>query len=216
MYIPPFVKRTLRRIDKYSPYPVFSTFEMTKAEKIMFKKNIENSGSYLEFGMGGSTIYALKNSDAKIYSVESSKEWIKHMREYFYIRNSEKTRLKLFQIDIGETKEWGHPVGEESKEKFPDYSGKIFESLDTQSLDSILVDGRFRVACALKAALECKGNEKLRVMIHDFWNREKYHKVLEYLEECESVDKLVVLKLKNDIDLEQLQKEYDIYKFISD
>lgn len=216
MYIPTFVKRILRRIDKYSPYPVFSTFEMTKAEKIIFKKIVENSDTYLEFGMGGSTIYALKNSKAKIYSVESSKKWVKHMREYFYIRSSEKTRLELFQIDIGKTKEWGHPVGDESKEKFPGYSGKIFKKVDTQNLNTILVDGRFRVACTLKAALECHGNENLRVMIHDFWNREKYHKVLEYLEECESADKLVVLKLKSGIDMEKLRKDYDVYKYISD
>lgn len=45
---------------------------MTEAEKKLFYKTISDSNVILEFGSGGSTVYALEQGK-KVFSIESSK-----------------------------------------------------------------------------------------------------------------------------------------------
>src|SRR5690554_4068191 len=153
------LKQALWQLDKYSPKPSFYSIIMTPSEVALFDKTIKNSSAYLEFGMGGSTFRALQKSNAKIYSIESSADWIRTMREYWWIRHMEKKRLSVFHVDIGSTKEWGIPSNNESKELFPNYSGMVYNVIQKDTIDTILIDGRFRIACALKAILECNSNQ---------------------------------------------------------
>jgi hypothetical protein len=186
---------------------------MSPEEKALFDKRVKNSRYYLEFGMGGSTFRVLQKSEAKVYAIDSSTEWISLMREYRQIRNMEKKgRLSLFHVDIGPTRVWGRPINEDHKEKFPDYSSQIFNLIDKNKVDTVLIDGRFRVACALKTILECYQNENLQIIIHDFWNREEYHVVLKYLDSIAKADSLGVFNIKSDIDLNAISQEYDQYK----
>jgi len=57
----------------------------------------------------------------------------------------------------------------------------------------VLVDGRFRIACALQAALRVRNDCK--ILIHDFWNRPRYHILLDYLTLSERVDSLGVFQV---------------------
>ena len=143
-------------IDKHSYIPFFHPFRMTKDEKKLFDDVIRNSKFYLEFGAGGSTFRSLRKSNAIVFSVDSSLEWIKLMEEYVFIKRMQnKKRLKLIHVDIGKTGLWGHPLDAESKELFPSFSSKVFGMLKQDvNLDTILIDGRFRVACTLKAIIE--------------------------------------------------------------
>jgi len=52
-----------------------------------------------------------------------------------------------------------------------------FPDLDDNQFDVILVDGRDRVRCALQSIPKLKKNGIM--LIHDFWNREKYHVLLD-------------------------------------
>ncbi len=122
----------------------------------------------------------------------------------------------FFPVDIGKTKEWGKPVDDSSKHLFPKYSSDVFISIDPTKLDTVFIDGRFRVACVLQTILNVfsnKSNDTI-ILIHDFWNREQYHSVLHYLEIVEKVDTLGVFKIKDNVDLKKVQKDYDIYKYI--
>ena len=133
--------------DQLLPWPLFYSFRMNKNDKILFDKTIKKSSGYLEFGMGGSTIRALKVSKANVFSIESSLDWIKLMRKYFFIRYMENKRLSLYHVDIGPVKKWGVPISDHLKESFPDYSSKIFKEIKGEVIDSVLIDGIFRVAC---------------------------------------------------------------------
>ena len=208
------LKNLLRELDKHSPWPVLYSFIMTKKEKALFDKEIKRSKTYLEFGTGGSTIRALKKSGAKIYSVDSSADWITSVRKYWVIRRAEKKRLSLFHVDIGPVKEWGTPVGNDSKELFPHYSSGVFRLVEKEYIDIVLIDGRFRVACALKTILECSVNNPPRILIHDFWNREEYHILLKYLEEADRADTLGAFIIKKSIDLDSVIRDYELYKYI--
>ena len=210
------VKKNLIVLGKFLPIPIFYSFIMTKKERSLFDKKIKKSKFYLEFGMGGSTIRALHKSKAKIYSIDSSKDWISYMREYPLIRKMEQKRLFLFYVNIGSTKEWGFPAGNKNKKIFPNYSTNIFNTIEKKCIDTVLIDGRFRVACTLKTILECYSNTNLQILIHDFWNRKQYHIVLKYLSEVESSDTLGVFVIKKDINLDLVKKDYNNYKYIHD
>lgn len=213
MSIKATLNKIITKIDKRVPYPMFYSFVMTENEKKLFDKTIQNSSYYLEFGMGGSTFRTLQKSKAIVYSIDSSLEWISLMREYFFINKLENKRLKLFHVDIGPTEEWGYPAGNNFNNLFPNYSAEIFNLIPKKIIDTILIDGRFRVACTLKSILECHENNNIKILIHDFWNRPHYHIVLKFLEEINSVDKLGVFKIKENFDLEDLKTEYDNFKF---
>lgn len=201
------------KIDRYSPRPNFYSFVMSEKEILLFDKTIRNSKVYLEFGTGGSTLRTLLNSKAKIYSVDSDLNWIRSMQRYWLIKYHENRRLHFFHVDIGPTREWGYPIGEDSRKIFPDYSSNVFNSIEKNKIDTVLIDGRFRIACVLKTILECHANENLVILIHDFWNRPAYYVLLKYIREIAVADTLGVFKLRDDWNLDYIKKDYDIYKF---
>ncbi len=211
-----YLKKIVRKLDMFSPYPVFYSWVMSKNERAAFDRVISKSKNYLEFGAGGSTIRALQKSNTKIYSVESSLDWIQFMRNYIVVRFFENKRLTFFNVDIGKTKFWGYPDGESSKHLFPHYSESVFESLDSKSLDVVFIDGRFRVACTLSTILNLYPNTNHTILIHDFWIREEYHSVLKYLDLIEKVDTLGVFKIKEEIDIKEVKEEYEQFKFVPD
>ena len=176
------VKQVVCSLDKFSPYPVFYQFIMSKAEISIFDEAIKNSQHYLEFGLGGSTIRAIQRSKAKIYTVESSFGWLAYMRRYMIVRFFEGKRLHIHSVNIGPTRDWGFPDNDNDNDIFEAYSSSIFHVIDPELVDLALVDGRFRVACTLKIIMSCCENSNLKILIHDFWNREQYHILLKYLD----------------------------------
>jgi hypothetical protein len=187
---------------------------MSNNEKVLFDRSIKTSRNYLEFGIGGSTIRAIQKSNANIYTVESSPEWIAYWRKYFIIRYFENKRLFIFPVDIGPTCKLGYPESDDFKHPFHSYSSSIFESIDANELDMALVDGRFRVACILKIILECHNNSNLKILIHDFWNRKNYHVALKYLDVVDKVDTIGLFSIKNNVNLISVEADYEAYKDI--
>ncbi len=214
MQVKPLIKKTLKELDKYLPHPLFYSLVMSKPERKLLHKSIKDARNYLEFGMGGSTFRVLQKSNAKVYTIDSSEAWLAHMRSFSFIRKMERKRLFLYLIDIGPTGDWGYPVGDSYKSSYPQYSSEIFELIDKELIDTVLIDGRFRVACTLKTILECYNNAGLKILIHDFYDREEYHIVLKYLHELEKADTLGVFSIKKGIDLAEVQADYEAYQYI--
>ncbi len=210
------VKNLIRRLDLLSPYPIFYPFIMSKNEKVIFDRAIKKATNYLEFGLGGSSLRTLQKSKAKIYSVESSPEWIHCMRKYMILRYFNNKKLFIFPVDIGPTREWGYPESNDNKHLFPNYSSSIFQNIDSKIINLALVDGRFRVACTLKIILECHTNNNFELLIHDFWNREHYHVVLKYLDILDRTNTIGLFTIKSNVDLEAVKQDYDAYKFNPD
>ncbi|MFA7617125.1 MAG: hypothetical protein WBF83_08000 [Moheibacter sp.] len=210
------IKKKLRKfeiwIDQKRKIPKVYPFIMHNDEKVLFQKYIRNSKNYLEFGLGGSTIFTVLHSDANITSVDTNKEWINFMKGYRLIREESDKRLRVVFINIGETKSWGFPVDETDSKNFYKFSSEIFELTDASVYDLILVDGRFRVACALQSVLNCQNNKDLKILIHDYSFRDEYKIVEKYLDNIESVNSLYVFKVKDEIDENELKKDYEKYK----
>ena len=75
--------------------------------------------------------------------------------------------------------------------------------LELMAWDTVLVDGRFRVACVLNTLMikNCP-----IIMVHDFWKRPKYKTMLDYTEIIDEADSLVVLRKQKEPPLELITK----------
>jgi len=183
---------------------------MTKQEYTLLLSYLNKAVNYLEWGAGDSTLYASELKNIKrIYSVESSQEYID---QFLLIEPKIQSALKSQKLtfivtDIGKTKRWGYPRTKEKKHLWPNYS--LCPFIQDKNLDLILIDGRFRVACALSSLLNIK--ESCTVLIHDFWNRKELYLLLKYYNVIEKADNLVVLRrkrIKNPKKIQKLIKRY--------
>jgi protein O-GlcNAc transferase len=177
---------------------------MAENDKRMFYKYLDRASKYFEWGSGGSTCAASKKPNIKeIISVESDKSWIKAMRETL----GGKSHVKLRFIDLQcVPNSWGRPGPTCPKLDQRSYSDQI---LDQQGVDLVLIDGRYRVACCLKAH-RIIGDDCV-VLFDDFLDRPQYHAVLEYYNIIEqTADKrMVALKKKHGVappPLERIEK----------
>lgn len=184
---------------------------LSDEERKFLINNISTAKRYLEFGSGGSTFLALiETSIENITSVESDKKWLEHLEKWQIISENINKRLRFLHIDIGKTGEWGIPIELNRKELFPSYSKKAF--LSGVNYDVIFIDGRFRVACAIQAILNSSKDTK--IIIHDFINRPQYHVILDYTDIVDTVDSMVLLKIKENYNINQLIQLYEKYKYI--
>ena len=134
--------------------------------------------TYVEWGSGGSTELvawlALSGHLAPefvAHSIESSPEWMRRMlaRSSVLRRAQAKGKLHYHHGDLGPTGWLGYPLRfspvREPERALP------YVSLQSRGLgaevDLALVDGRFRVACALEA-LKHLSQQRGRLLMHDY------------------------------------------------
>ena len=173
---------------------------MSSGEIAKFEKYLSKATNYLEYGSGGSTIFASKFKNIeKIKSIESDSNWALKIKTL--------ARTVMNYINLGQTGQCGTPIDVSTKHLWPTYSQHY-----SPEYDLVLIDGRFRVACFFDACL--KGTPI--ILFHDFLNRSQYNIVLQFCEIVESIDTLVVLKINDIIDKQKVQELYETYSFDSD
>lgn len=127
----------------------------------------------LEYGSGGSTVIGGANPEAVVFSVESDAAWVAMMQGWFDA-NPPAGRVVLHHADIGETKAWGQPVNNRRVGRWPGYPNSIWDRPDFQQPDTVLIDGRFRLACFLTVLLRTKA--PVKVLWDDYIDRPGYHR----------------------------------------
>jgi hypothetical protein len=171
---------------------------MTEREIAVLSRHASTARGYLEFGCGGSTVVAALAGAARIDSVDSDLGWIETCKAAPEIAPLvESGRAHFHHADIGATKDWGKPRGRAAAALWPHYYLGVWSSLERMP-DVALVDGRWRVACALQALLRCDADAV--ILFHDFWPRTGYHEVLAFVDTVERADTLAVFRRKVDID----------------
>lgn len=161
-----------------------------------------SGSSYLEYGSGHSTLMAVRTpSLSAIHSVESDAAFVRdHLLGDPEIgRAQREQRLNFHLVDIGPTKLWGHPRDRSKAHLWPNYVLSAYQA--RRDWDVILVDGRFRVACCLLAALE--GKRDCTILIHDFSWRPQYHPILRFMRCVRLVDSLAHLTRRDDFNARQ-------------
>ena len=185
---------------------IFAFF--TEKERLFFTLLLKKCKKYLEFGMGGSTLLAyITPNIEKIISIDSDYKWIQNIKKFKNLKNEEGKRIILNYINVGKVRNWGFPISKSSK--IPNYSKQIFQKFEND-YDFAFIDGIARVACALQIILNCKPD--IKILIHDFNFRPYYHILYKYLDIIYAIDSFALFSIKEDIDVNEIKKDYEIYK----
>jgi len=153
-------------------YPVY----MHQPEIDLIEQNIW--GSVLEWGCGGSTLYFSSLVD-EYYSIEHDWKWYSKISLEAFKEKRENVYLSYVDNEA-------HFI------KYITYPDNF-----NQKFQSILIDGRFRTACAIKA-LDYLTKEGL-LFFHDFFQRSYYWSILDYYEIVDKIETgqtLAILKPK--------------------
>ncbi|MFC7422216.1 hypothetical protein ACFQNF_20360 [Iodobacter arcticus] len=149
---------------------------MPEAESQALTAALQNTQSYLEFGMGGSTVLAAWLGVKQIVSIDSSKEWIEKVASQIAPIQSS-SQIELLHAPIGETLEWGFPKDNQLQSQWPDYYSKPWRVAHDPGL--VLIDGRFRVPCFLYSLLQLKPGAI--ILWDDYLDRSEYHHIEQHL-----------------------------------
>lgn len=181
------------------------------AQSEIFLNNIVNCKIYGEYGCGDSTSYVLQNYNIKIYSVDTSSEWIELVKK----KNKLSKNLIAKYIDIGEVKflNWGLPTTLQKRRKFLDYCNWLWEQ--EQKPDLVLVDGRFRV-CSFLVSLKM-GDPGTKIIFDDYVYNPQYHLVEEFIKPKEMNDRqaLFIIPNKNELDLNEIDEEIKKFQYVT-
>lgn len=177
----------------------YSQIRMTTEEISLFRSTINNCESYLEFGAGGSTAIACYSGVQKVYSVETDLEFLRSFVSNFELDDFMRFgRLQIYHVDIGQTGAWGAPVGSQDQKKWARYTNI---SWPVTAPNTVMIDGRFRVSVAARLYLEYNAKEHPNVLIHDYFGREHYTAVENFLVLEKKVGSLGLFKFRaNKID----------------
>jgi hypothetical protein len=154
------------------------------ASSPVFRDLLTRSKFYLEFGSGGSTVLAARLG-IKTLSVESDRFFAKAVLAKLPVG----APTEILTPNIGLTKQWGVPVLKRRSERrlarWARYIDAPFERLREAGAafpDLVLVDGRFRVACALESARQATlRSRNLTIFFDDYAGRPFYEGVEAYL-----------------------------------
>lgn len=186
---------------------------MSQPEEDLLTRYLQSSTKYLEFGSGESTKLALHSSSIeRVDSVESSQHFVEDYFEDDELiwRAIDSNRLNFHYVDIGPTKDWGIPIDKTKKYLWPNYSLSIFRR--KRDYDLVLIDGRFRVACALSSMLSIPS--KCDYLIHDFPVLPELFVLLNFLEIKERAGTLVAFEKRRNIDSSKAHRLIMKYQYL--
>ena len=141
----------------------------------LFKNLISEVKTYFEYGCGKSTEYMYKKSNASIFSVDTSKEWA--AKTLNLSKDSNRERLNVKWIDVGDVADWGYPISFEKKQNFVKYANWFWEF--GLKPDLVVIDGRFRILCFLTSIKFASIGTQ--IIFDDYTNRPFYHVAEDFL-----------------------------------
>jgi len=127
----------------------------------------------LEYGTGGSTVFAAGETSAQILSIESDRDWAAKISAYLAQEGLDRPGVEIRWADIGPTGAWGKPTKSREWGKFHTYPMQPWRDASFDP-DLVMIDGRFRLGCLVAAALHCR--HPLTVLIDDYEGRPAYHR----------------------------------------
>ncbi|UYO93972.1 hypothetical protein [Pollutimonas sp. M17] len=198
--------------------PLRPCFE-SKACTDYFESRLSEATTYLEYGSGGSTVLAA-GLGKRVYSVDSDRIFIMRVREALNKYAPDKvSNVSLLYANIGFTREWGQPVFRTPTSvrlaRWREYSEKPWDSLKQVGHvpDLVLIDGRFRVACALRSMQHLVNKPNAILIVDDYIGRDWYLEIERFGEMVEVVGRMAVFRPKV-MDMEEI--EQSIQRYVAD
>ncbi len=179
---------------------------------VLFKKYVKQSKNYLEYGSGKSTVWTAKNTNSKIFSIETDREWVSKTLNSLDKSDSKKVNLKY--IDIGKVGNHGRPFSFQNHFNFTKYTDYFWDKKIKP--DFILIDGRFRV-CSFLTCLKYAGKDT-PILFDDYIERKYYHIVEEFIKisEINSNQALFVKDSNTKFNKTKLDKMINNFRFVVD
>jgi hypothetical protein len=187
-----------------------------------FVRTLQGAKQYLEYGSGGSTVLAARLG-IPFVAVDSDEKFLQSVRDKIDKDGFTRPEGQVFHYaNIGMTGMWGRPIGPTDstyrQEQFRRYSDPPIEcSSDERVPDLVLVDGRFRVACALKALRLLAGRTNWTIAVDDYVGRPEYRPIAEFgvIDELVS-NRIAVIRSLKDVDTESLERAIARYETVLD
>jgi hypothetical protein len=177
-------------------------------------KELSNYKSYLEYGSGASTVFFSKYENLNIVAVESDAAYANQVK----IAIGNNIRTQILHSGTGPTGLWGVPLFfKNSTSTGFKYVNTPWRNLgENYEPEIILVDGRYRVACALNILVRYANKKSFTILFDDYIGRDEYSIVSEYFKNSlqfvggrmgifkynlEIIDDLLLNEIKNKLKL---------------
>lgn len=182
-----------------------------RGHDLIFKKLIKKSKVYLEYGSGKSTLWTLQNTNTKVYSIETDKEWYQKIHENI---NKKAKMIDIKLVDIGPVINWGRPINYNYYKNFHNYTDFYWKK--NIQPDLVLIDGRFRVCSFLTSLKYAK--EGTFILFDDYIERGIYHIVESFIKKYDQNLEQALFKVpsKSKIDYERLEEMINNFRFVID
>ncbi len=169
--------RELRTVYKVSRCaPVFEDKPWMEPEDIATLEALCGpSRAVVEYGAGSSTLFYARISHS-IHSVDSSRDYVAAVLEEAKRRDLQ--NVYVTPVDLGPITWWGWPIDQyptaRNLERWQRYLQGPWAGLEDTPVGLVIVDGRFRAACAgyALARLAERGEKDSTVFIDDYVGRE--------------------------------------------
>jgi len=173
----------LQRVRGFTP-PRSPELDAETIERL--RTELRRCSAYLEFGSGGSTLLA-DQLGVRTLTIESDR---------FYARTVAAAltgdTVSITPVDIGITAEWGWPLLKKpTPARIARWQRYVSSGFERISPDLVLVDGRFRVACALETARRTNG---ALVIVDDYAGRPSYRTLERHLGSPERVGRAALFR----------------------
>ena len=146
----------------------------------------------VEFGIGGSTRIAAKTGIGHLFSVETDPGWIEHIQSDPNVEALKAGgRVSFIHADVGAVKEWGYPV-QMSEEASDAYLKGPWSRIPVESVDFVLVDGRFRVATTVNASL--RTDDHVIYAVDDYGDRTHYEELEDLFDVVRRSGRMILLR----------------------
>jgi len=171
-----------------------------------FLEKIAACRSYLEFGAGGSTLKAA-SLGLPFVSVECDRLFASAMRKSL---SGLRKDQRLLYINVGLTTNWSEPLLKTPTKgrvtKWKAYWERAWNFVsESAPPDLTLIDGRFRICCALETVKRLSGRQDWTILVHDYTGRPIYRAIEEFANLERTVDSMAVFRPK-EFSLDDLQR----------
>lgn len=164
---------------------------MSPAEQALLRAAAGSAATMVEFGAGGSTVLLLEASGGRLLTVENDPAWLARLADAPRCAEARAAgRWAGIGVDQGAVGDWGWPLDAARRRDGAPYVNAPWG--EAAAPDLVLVDGRYRVACALAGLARVAPGG--RVALHDFWPRPHYRAVFEAAELEATAGTLVLLR----------------------
>lgn len=183
------------------------TSELTKSERVAYITLLCSTDveTVFEFGVGEPSLIAALCNVPQLISVDGDKAKIDAVSSNTIWRSTT-TNHSSRHIDMGPLGEWGYPL-DLSHPGIKHYQQAL--SLSPFKPDVVLVDGRFRVACAL-SLLGFITRDTL-VVVHDYTSSRGYSMIERYFELIAQTQTLGVFRRREHVNMTMLVEALGVF-----